>query len=833
MTDWYWLTQTLSALPFAIWIYLILGMAWALVILPRSEWHQQATVVALSILLGGAVSSAVMLALGVVGAQTQESLLVTSWVQGLILVLTIMGWLLVFWKWRKTSAEDNTNTPRRWYWDERLLVLLIILAVIVRGVVIAYWPFTAYDALWVYGSQPRLYFLTGIIPNSIDYYPQFLQLQYLFMQLGVGAIDDHAARVVVWFLHVGSLLAVYALGNRLFGRRVGIYAMAIWALYPHVSQWGYVGDLEIPLAYSFTLSSLFFLQAWQTNDNNKRRQWAIIAGTVFGIAMWTKPTAGAFIWGVVILVITDLVRVRFRWREHSPRFSVAFWTGLACIPLGSIWYIRNILLGHDAVRFPHPSWLERATRSGDMFGWILLAVVLLLVYLFTTQKKRPHIGLSLGGVVLIALGIAPSLPWLNPARLNPPESYIQAGEGALLLAGTLLIVLALWRYRQPEKQFPSDVRLLLWGYLLVMPYFLTWFYSYSYHARLSFAIVPILLLPSAVIVARWTASFIQHKRRVSHFAYGVAIVGLALPGALGTYFAPSVETDWLWTDRYSSDYERYQVQNPGLALLSAYLSGYERETGEDVRVMAAGEQRLPFFFPLREITTDVVPTTLAELEGYTHFVYGSHARWRYEDDCIAPQETQIVGSLGRVEIFEPYFVFGDGTFRYELYELRVEERFDLDAVNMGNVADEDVVFGDWARYLGHSVSTTEFSRGFTVYTEWAFEALTPANESYVMLLEIVDPNSQDVLTSWQLQPLPHAHGSYDTRLWEKGEVVIWRGRIDYPADLPDPPCGNYDFVISFGYDSEQGFERIPVSIDGETTTRYRMEEDFRWSPCSN
>ena len=41
----------------------------------------------------------------------------------------------------------------------------------------------------------------------------------------------------------------------------------------------------------------------------------------------------------------------------------------------------------------------------------------------------------------------------------------------------------------------------VWSLLLALPYYLTFFFSYSYHYRLGFAIVPLLALPSAVALA--------------------------------------------------------------------------------------------------------------------------------------------------------------------------------------------------------------------------------------------------------------------------------------------------------------------------------------------
>ncbi|PJF24238.1 MAG: hypothetical protein CUN53_18835, partial [Phototrophicales bacterium] len=202
--------------------------------------------------------------------------------------------------------------------------------------------------------QGRLYALLGAIPDTIGYYPPFMSLQYAFGQLAAGQINDHAARAGLLFLHLGSILATYMLGARLFNRRVGIVAAGIWALYPHVGDWSRAGDLEIPLASAFTLASAFFLLAW--TQTRPHRVYASLAGLMLGIGMWIKPTMGAFVLGVGLMLLIDLVRVRFDWRACRPRLEIALITGLASAPLGGLWYVRNLILGHSPVDFPPGYW---------------------------------------------------------------------------------------------------------------------------------------------------------------------------------------------------------------------------------------------------------------------------------------------------------------------------------------------------------------------------------------------------------------------------------------------------------------------------------------------
>src|SRR5690606_3717715 len=145
---------------------------------------------------------------------------------------------------------------------------------------------------------------------------------------------------------------------------------------------------------------------------------------------------------------------------------------------------RNMLLGHAPIDLPNPFWLTQAQRSGTEFGWPLLALFILLAYVYWGPlKSRPN---RLGGVVgltLVMLALLPSI--VSPHRLNLPE-WAAFFLGVAVLSGTLLA------YMRPRWSLTtrSAVERVAWAWLLAAPYFVTWFYSYSYHYRLSFTIVP-------------------------------------------------------------------------------------------------------------------------------------------------------------------------------------------------------------------------------------------------------------------------------------------------------------------------------------------------------
>lgn len=847
----YWLSDSLMVLPFALWVYLGLGIPLALLALPRQDWQKRIWVIGLGLAFAPALMTAWLFVLGVVGGMRETAYLRLDLLLVGLVVLTILAWFSVWRKKHQTKALATLSAKNPLAWDEKILISLIVLAVLVRLVVTAYWSFTAYDALWVYGYQSRLYFERGYIPQDIGYYPQFLQLQYTALQLVYGAINDHAARVAVPFLHIGSICAAYILGSGLFTRRVGIFLAAFWALYPQVAQWAYVGDLEIPIAFLFTLSSAFFLMAWSQENQSIRRRYALIAGLCFGIAMWTKPTAGAFVWGVLILVSSDLLRLRFDWKAWYPRFEVALITGLACIPLGTVWYVRNLLLGLDVLVFPHPSWLSLATRSGDLLSLPIFALLLLVAYLLIRERRlKEQAWILLVGILLILWGAMPASPLFNPARTNPPESYLRWYEIALLICGFGLSLGYLRRYLTAENR--PIVWKAAWTYLLALPYFMTWFYSYSYHARLVFAINPLLMLIPAALLAEifnphltdgasdarhpvegggTSASSLDLSKSPVLFIgwrykfYLVLLVAIGIPASLLTYFSLDRHHDWLWTNRYPDDFAKYKVFNPGVTLVAENLLAWRAENGHEPVIMALGEQRLPFFLLDATIITDDIPLKYADLAGVTHFIYGTQARWRYEEAGILPTENAILASLGRKDIMRQVLRFTDGTFRYELYELMLEQRFiPIEDTLVYRIAEETVQFGDFVRLGADNVGNDQLA-GNTLFLDFLWQVIAPAPQDYLLQFDLVYEADGQIYYSWQAPVAQGEHAYYNSQLWEAGEHIIETHALTLPPPWEMPRGAGYRLYLNF-VDRETG-QAVPVTINGELAERgYPLKTNF-------
>jgi hypothetical protein len=972
----YWIISTLAATPALLWMFGGLGLPYALLMLPRRDWRDPAIVGCVTLAFGPALLTVWMFILGVIGGAQQTALITLPNVLIGTGLLAVTGWFVVIRKFRATGYQPPATNHQSPITDHQppatshrpltiLLIALIALALIIRWLGVAYWPSTAYDARWVYAYQGELYALKGFIPPEIGYYPPFLALQHTWLHLAVGGVDDHAARAVLPWLHLGSILAAYTLGRLLFTRRVGLYLAAIWALYPHLGEWSRYGDLEVPVAFLFTAAVAFYLKAagYQPPASSQNRvhssqftvysedqkpsaisyqlsasssslttdhqppatAYALIAGLLLGIGLWTKPTMGAFIWGVMQVVAAGVVWQWARKQVHSEKpLATSFQlpassqkgdsaeytvqsteqitagdthpaddpktlstqhlalstpqklsaisyqlfapllTALACLPLGATWYVRNIALGHNPVDFPPGIWLDRAARSGVEFGWPLLALVMGVAYLLwsryrelNTEAQRLYrdsqrlgvgtpfmssvfplhshlrIGWILAGTGLILLATLPTI--LQPARMG-------LLEWAALLAGVGLIGYALWRWLpQANDEQRRPLGLLGAAGLLALPYFVTWFYSYSYHYRLSFAIVPLMILPTAVILARWTEKLLPQISPspppqtalergqgggVLRLLMGIVITVLAVPGIINPLYDPNAGWDWLWTDKLPDDHARHRSGNEALMAvvdgLQIYLDTHDPQT-QPLRVVAPGALQLPFFFPLEDIRTGPMPSRISDLDGVTYFIYGVPESGG-DFSTFIMGVNPVLDLLGRAvegedDLRAPLrraWWADDGIFQFNVYELHLDRRF-TEPKDYAPV-EGDVTFGGVVRLLGYDLVGLEFWQGRPMWMHLYWQVLEPTDRDLFTYVHLMDKDgnlirSWDGPVSWRDDGFRwDATNYYSSRVWEPGEYIVDR-RIPRLTD-PIPPLGDGNRLVIGLYDAQTN-ERLPMFVDGQ------------------
>ncbi len=837
-----WFQPTVALLPYAAWVFLGVGIPWALAVLPRAHWDERVTVLAVGMALGPLLHTVWLFVLGTFGALTLAPSLAGSG------ALAALGAALAARRGRCAEVERSPappararNAPPAPHSDgERLLIAGLALVLALNVLVTVYWPFIAYDTQWVYGYNARVFVLQERIPDEMGYYPQLVPLLYATMQqawaaLGGDALNDHAARVVIPWFNVAMVLMAYTLGRRAFGgRRVALLTAAVWALYPHVAAWAGAGDLEIVLALYVTGAAAYFVEAWRT----ERARPAVVSGLLLAGALWTKPTGGALALGVMLAVAGALLARRLRLADAWPKVRVALIAGLASAPLGAMWYVRNLLLGHTVVDFPAAYWHDFAQRSGQELGWPLLIAGLVAGASLVKGGAGRGRAARLAPLIAVLLLLAGALPtawngdrigdtgdvWLWLRGDINASRRMGALEIALVAAGLALLA---WAGRARWRALPRESRvtvLLLWA--LLLPYAAVWFLNFSYHYRLSFAIVPLLAVQVAALVDGWLWDWLA-ARRVRRALGALAAVALIAVAA----WAGVQHTVEVWRDGgLPDDAAKYDRGNPALMVVVHMLERYAAERGEPV-VAIPGEDRLPFFFPTWEIRNSrdpaELPTRLEDLEGVDVFVNTSVGVFLMQWSGQWPNSLQADADLAALyhqldargpdgapwpTVLEPIplnpdgsLPVDDGNFRYTAFTIHPEAR--QAPMTPGAAQPDEVLFGDWARLVGHDLGNLKWERGQRIVLSlyWQPTAAAPPLRDYSVYVHLLAADGT-LLRAFDGEP---AGGTYPTRFWRPGESLLDYRMLRVPEDIPPGPA-----TLRIGLYDPFSNERLPVTVGG-------------------
>lgn len=819
-----WFRPTIALAPAALWMFFGVGLPWALVLLPRPDRRDMPMVLALTMALGPALTTTALFIIGSFATFSAVGVLAAS------VAIFLLGCVAA---WR---SGYRGPLPEKWsaLWSgmppsalDSALIAVTVVALLLRFWNTAYWPFATYDEFWVYGYNARVFMLEGAIPRTMGYYPQLLPLSYTYMQLLWGGIDDHAARVVLPYFASGGALMAYLLGARLFNRRVGLLTAAIWALYPQHAAWSQFGDLEVPLTLYFTGTVAFFALGWREN----RPRYIVLSGLLMGAALWTKPTAGALVQSAVLVGIgAALAAVVPRLGRGTAYRALAYplLALAAAFPMGGMWYIRNVFFGHPPLVFPEGYWQNEAQRSGQELGWLLLIAVAAALWLTLRRQPRALAGMAGAGLLLIASlpsalgGRFPTLDELRRTLVGQVVSSIRptplgVAEYALLALGGALLVWALlpvWRRLAANRR----ATFLIVG-AFIAPYFVTWFWSYSYHYRLSFAIVPSLIVLLAVLldslsITRYPSQLAVRGRRggrLIKLATLILVIALALPG----WWAVLTAAEPAAAHALPDDDSKMAYGNPALMGLVGFLRQQRAALARPMRVIAPGELRLNFFFPQDDIRGDEYPTLLDQIADVDFYIDSSvsHRLYAYRNMFY----NQIIASRTRLPVMQRVYTVDDGNFRFSVYTLNNSARFISPQPN-GKL---NATVGDFAFLWGHDLSTLRTYQGEALYLTLWWQALKPASLDYSVFIHLVDPVTGKASNVWGGEPVtgafsvwdgvPGEHFSvaYHTRLWQPGEIIMdeWKVRVAL-----DTPPGQYELRTGL-FDPISG-QRLPITQDG-------------------
>lgn len=832
-----WLEIFLAITPWMAWFFIGIGLPWALVLLPRHDWYDWPLVAAVAVALGPVFGTTWLFLLGTF-AEFSLALAFAG-----TLIIAISG---AIWAYRRRDLPFDSrmqlHDPTR-HFPALRWALLVLLAVGMLANVwdTAFWPFLRYDTLWTFGYNPKIFMLEGHIPEYIDYYPQLVPLTFSFGQLAWGSDSDYAARVAVpWFI-LSSVLAAYALGWRLYQRRlVGLLTAALWLLTPSVLVWSSSGDLEHPMAIYFSMAVLFLVLAWRATDAASAQRYAVISGLMLAGLLWTKPTGGAFIGGMAILTVGAIFQASRTqaWPVARQRIWLLLKIGLVATPIGGMWYVRNIIAGHSWTNLPPAYWQDFAQRSGMQLNWLYYVAVLALSWIALKTLNQHHwrrlsaailSGLLLSAAILPTMlslpdeGLTQAVAWEAINGFREPIRALNGLEVLMLISGSLLLLWAGWPGWQSVSTAQQQAFVWSWG--LGLPFFAVYFWAFSYHYRLALTVLPIVMAVIAALLVNGIMPFVAQNplRRVASVVI-VLLVGIPAPIAATYHTALNSFSNM----RIDTTFEKYRYANPALlTLVDALQADADRNGVSHQRILAPGENRLSFFFPQWQIDDETLPADIHDLAGYDLFINFA-ADFLWQRDHLIPNQVQTwtemawIYPLGPSEqplaldgphqlpmprVLRPLFTpIDDGTSRYEVYIID-------DAAPYAYIRPEttvnDVVFGDGLRLIGYDLDSDTVIAGqmVTLKLYWQGTPRGPLAGDFSIFVHLTEPGEPTAILAQIDGGL--LYGSYLTRFVTPHLIFQDRREWALPADLQpgiaDIRIGVYEPVSNV---------RLPVTQNG-------------------
>ncbi|WP_156721691.1 glycosyltransferase family protein [Streptomyces apocyni] len=288
-----------------------------------------------------------------------------------------------------------------------------------------------WDSLWYtrvadfgYGWEVRL--PDGGVHSNLAFFPLLPWLERLGSAVSPLSYAD-AGLLVSWLASIGAAAGIFAVADRLYGRRAGVLAVVLWAVLP-------VGIVQ-SMAYSESLFTA--LAAWSLYAVLTGR-W-VWAGALACAAGLTRPVGAAV---VAAVWVTAAVRVA-RDREADWRMVL----GVLIAPLGAAGYVLWVGQRTGGGLF---GYLDVQGQWGNGFdgGWAFARFI--GAKLTTFPDALAGLGLILGVALVIWL-------YVRCVRQGQPL--------ALLVYCGIVVALALCA----SGYFGSKPRLLLPAFPLLLP----------------------------------------------------------------------------------------------------------------------------------------------------------------------------------------------------------------------------------------------------------------------------------------------------------------------------------------------------------------------------
>ncbi|MET9667382.1 glycosyltransferase family 39 protein [Streptomyces sp. NPDC006475] len=333
-----------------------------------------------------------------------------------------------------------------------------------RAIIARAWDSDWYMLIAEHGYGRTLYWPDGAVQSDLAFFPLYPALIRAVTTV-LPVTSGTAGLLISWAAAGAAAWGIYAVVERLYGRRTATVTVVLWGLLPH----------SIVLSMAYTEPVLTAFAAWSLYAVLTRR-W-LWAGTLATLAGLSRPNGIAVAAAVVAVAAYELVRAA----RTSERAGWRLWAGAAVAPLGWCGYVLSVgfrkgdvLGGYFAVQRGWTSKFDfgvgalkvvrdivlKPTLFSLMVALLVVAAAVLLFALLLLDRPPAAIVVYTALLLLITLGgsgffeskprfLLPAFPLLLPlaralTKARPGTAVVMtvALAGLSFAYGTYLLTLS-------------------------------------------------------------------------------------------------------------------------------------------------------------------------------------------------------------------------------------------------------------------------------------------------------------------------------------------------------------------------------------------------------